>query len=109
MIGPRSTIHLQPRVLHDVDGRESEAIAKLSSLLMHNDVLLMRGKSPAMRQGFSLSFLWKGTRGIMRSEYLGSDEIEDMRWVWKECIGLLGFPKKVINAGIMYQPGTCRL
>jgi hypothetical protein len=47
-----------------------------------------------MRQGFSLSLLCKGTRGIMRSETLGIDEIEDMRWVWKECIGLLEFPKR---------------
>jgi hypothetical protein len=46
--------------LHDVDVRESGAIAKLSSLLMYNDVLLRRGKSHVMRQGFSLSFLREG-------------------------------------------------
>jgi hypothetical protein len=58
--------------LHDVDVRESGAIAKLFLLLMHNNVLSRRGKSHGMRQGFSLSLLWDG-RGILRSEFVGID------------------------------------
>jgi hypothetical protein len=89
---PGPTTHLQPRVLHDVDVRESGAIAKLSSLLMHNAVFVKERQVTCDEIGI-LAFA-PGEGRIMMSEFLGIDEIEDMRWDWKECIGLLGFPKK---------------
>jgi hypothetical protein len=89
---PGSTTHLQPRVLHDVDVRESGAIAKLTSLLMHNAVCV-EGRQVTCDETGILTFA-PGEGRFMMSEFLGIDEIEDMRRDWKGCIGLLGFPRK---------------